>query len=68
VPAKMEKVKNNPGIYKRGSRYVITWEHRGRQHKESFRTLGEAREAKGRRHAGDRRPTSRVAFDTYFES
>jgi integrase len=68
MPAKMEKVKNNPGIYKRGSRYVITWEHRGRQHKESFRTLGEAREAKGRRHAGDRRPTSRIAFDTYFES
>lgn len=67
MAAKLEKVKNNPGIYKRGSRYVITWEHRGRQHKESFRTLLEAREAKGRRHAGERRPTSRIAFEVYFE-
>ncbi len=66
MPAKLEKTKT-PGIYKRGSRYVITWEHRGRQHKESFRTLAEAREAKGRRHAGERRPMSRVDFGTYFE-
>ena len=35
---------------------AIIWEHRGKQHKESFRTLPEAREAKGRRDAGEKRP------------
>lgn len=65
MAAKMKKTRY-PGIYKRGSRYVVTWEHRGRQHKESFATLAEAREAKGRRQAGDRRPTSRVGFVDYF--
>jgi integrase len=34
----------HPGIYKRGSRYVVVWKHRGRQHKEYFRTLAEARD------------------------
>ena len=43
------------------------WRHRGTQHKEFFRTLAEAREAKGRRQAGDRRPRSRVNFEEYFE-
>ena len=47
------------GIYRRGSRYVVIWTHRGRQQKEAFRTLAEAREAKGRRQAGDKRPKSR---------
>lgn len=65
MAAKMKKTKY-PGIYKRGSRYVVTWEHRGRQHKESFATLAEAREEKGRRQAGDRRPTSRIGFAEYF--
>jgi integrase len=55
-----------PGIFKRGNRYVIVWRHRGRQHKESYRTMAEAREAKGRRHAGDKRPASRVGFEDYF--
>lgn len=55
-----------PGIFKRGSRYVIVWRHRGRQHKESFRTLADAREAQGkRRQAGERRAYSRETFDTY---
>jgi integrase len=66
MAAKMEKTRY-PGIYKRGSRYVIVWEHRGRQHKESFSTLAEAREAKGRRQSGERRPISRIRFDAYFE-
>ena len=65
MAAKMETTQT-PGIYKRGSRYVIVWEHRGRQHKESFATLAEAREAKGRRQSGDKRPTSRVRFADYF--
>jgi integrase len=66
VPAKLEKTRY-PGIYKRGSRYVITWEYRGQQRKESFATLTEAREAKGNRSAGEKRPKSRVRFGDYFE-
>lgn len=64
--AKMEKTRH-PGIYKRGSRYVVVWTYRGKQHKESHRTLAEAREAKGQRQGGDRRPASRVTFGEYFE-
>lgn len=55
-----------PGIFKRGSRYVVVWRHRGKQHKEFFRTLAEAREAKGQRQSGDRRPRSRTNFEDYF--
>jgi integrase len=66
MPAKLEKTRY-PGIYKRGSRYVITWEYRGRQRKESFATITEAREAKGNRTAGEKRPRSRVRFGDYFE-
>jgi integrase len=66
MPAKLEKTRY-PGIYKRGSRYVITWEYRGQQRKESFATLTEAREAKGNRSAGEKRPKSRVRFGDYFE-
>ncbi len=65
MASRMERTAT-PGIYKRGSRYVIVWTHRGKQHKEAFRTLAEAREAKGRRHAGERRPASRVGFEEYF--
>lgn len=65
MAAKMEKTRT-PGIYKRGGRYVVVWQHRGRQHKESFRTEAEAREAKGRRQAGESRPASRVKFGDYF--
>lgn len=67
MAAKLEKTRY-PGIYKRGSRYVITWEHRGRQHKESFATLAEAREKKGSRQSGERRPVAKVLFGTYFAS
>jgi integrase len=65
MAAKLEKTAT-PGIYKRGSRYVIVWEHRGRQHKESFRTMAEAREGKGKRQSGARRPSSRIGFEQYF--
>jgi hypothetical protein len=44
---------------------VVIWRHRGKQHKEYFATLAEAREAKGRRAAGDRRPPSRDLFEDY---
>jgi integrase len=67
----------HPGIYRRHSAackaksrckcsYVVVWEHRGSQHKESFRTLAEAREAKGRRDSGDSRPTERITLGSYF--
>jgi len=64
MPA-MEKTKT-PGVYKRGNRYVVTWRHRGKPKKEFFRTYAEAREAKGKRNAGDRRPTTKVRFGSYF--
>ena len=54
--AKLEPT-STPGIYRRHSKgcrregrcecaYAVTWRARGRQHKESHRTLAEAREAK----------------------
>jgi len=55
-----------PGIYRRGSRYVVVWEHHGRQHKQSFRTMAEAREAQGkRRQHGEKRPSTRQPFEEY---
>ena len=62
--AAMEKT-STPGVYRKGTRYVVVWRHRGQQHKSSHRTYAEAREAKGRRAAGDRRPSSRVRFAEY---
>jgi integrase len=62
----MEKTKT-AGVYKRGGRYVVTWRHRGKPKKEFFATYAEAREAKGQRTAGDRRPTTKIRFGVYFE-
>src|SRR5215210_2142519 len=64
MAAPMEKTRHS-GIYRRGSRYVAVWENRGRQHKQAFRTLAEAIEAKNTRQGGDRRPTTRRAFEDY---
>jgi integrase len=61
---KMERTRT-PGVYKRGDRYVVVWRHRGRQHKEFFATLTEAREAKGRRQSGDRRKPPRVRVSDF---
>jgi hypothetical protein len=55
------------GIYRRGSRYVVVWQHKGRQHKEFFATMAEAREAKARRQGGERRKIERVRFEDYAE-
>jgi integrase len=63
---RMERT-STPGIYRRGSRYVVVWRHRGKQHKSFHRTLAEAREAKGRRQAGERQPNRRVRLEDYFE-
>ena len=64
MAAPMEKTRH-PGIYKRGSRYVVVWRHKGRQHKSFHPTLAEAREAKGQRQGGDRRPVTRQSFEDY---
>jgi integrase len=74
MSAKLERT-NTPGIFRRHvadcdregrceCAYVV-WRHRGRQHTDTFRTLAEAREAKGQRDGGDRRPSSRQPFEEY---
>lgn len=74
--AKLTKT-STPGIYRRHTKgctggrctcsYVVVWRYRGKQETETFRTLAEAREAKGNRDAGDSRPTSRIILGEYFE-
>ena len=64
MAANMERTRT-PGVYKRGSRYVVVWRHRGKQHKSFHRTYEEAREAKGRRQSGHRRPASREPFEDH---
>lgn len=62
---KMERTRN-PGIFKRGGRYVVVWRHKGKQHKSFHRTLAEAREAQGqRRQRSERAPVSREPFEDY---
>lgn len=63
---KMTKTKT-PGVYKKGNRYVVTWRHRGKQHKEFHRTYELAREAKAKKTGGAKRPVARVGFEDYFE-
>ena len=74
--AKLTKT-STPGIFRRHAKdcagircdcsYVVVWRHRGKQETETFRTYAEAREAKGNREAGDKRPVSRIRFEDYFE-
>ena len=61
---------NTPGIYKRGSRYVVVFrDPQGRQRKRAARTLAEARELKATLTAdisrGEYRAFSRVTFADY---
>lgn len=58
----MVRVDGHPGIYSRGSRYVVVYRVRGKQHKRAFRTLTEARRFKAKADTGDavtagKRPT-----------
>jgi hypothetical protein len=64
MAAPMEKTRH-AGIYKRGGRYVVVWWHKGRQHKAAYKTLAEAREAKGQRDSGERQASSRADFEEY---
>jgi hypothetical protein len=62
---KLEKVKNHPGIYRRGSRYVVTWRERsGKQRRQSAGTLAEARDLKAK-NRNQRGPTRRIRFAAY---
>jgi integrase len=54
-----------PGIYSRGSRYVVKWTDRGVQRKEAFATLAQAREAQGKRRTGQTQAESNARFDEY---
>lgn len=58
-------VKNHPGIYRKGTRYLVKWRHHGRQRSRSFRTLAEAKRFKRQVDNGDSQPTSRQPFDAY---
>ena len=64
---RLVKVEGHTGIYRRGTRYVVIWKHRGKQHKQFFRTKAEAIEAKGLRDSGERRPASRHHVEDYFQ-
>jgi integrase len=64
MAAPMEKTRH-AGIYKRGGRYVVVWWHKGRQHKAAYKTLAEAREAKGQRDSGELQASSRADFEEY---
>jgi integrase len=62
---RMIAISGHPGIYKKGSRYLVRWRHHGRQRTRSFRTLTEAVRFKAQTVAGDTAPTSREPFSRY---
>jgi hypothetical protein len=69
MSARLERTAT-PGIYKRGSRYVVTFrDPLGRQRKRSARTLAEARNLKAELTAdvrrGEYRAQSKVTFAEY---
>jgi len=71
VSALLEKTKT-PGIYRRGSRYVVTFrDGRGVPRKRSAATLAEARDLKAMLTAdvrrGDYQPVSRLSFAAYAQ-
>jgi integrase len=70
MAAKMVRTRT-PGIYKRGSRYVVTYKVNGRQKKESARTLDQARSLKSVRQAdierGEFHEQTHVKFRKYAE-
>jgi integrase len=71
MAAKLEKTRH-PGIYRRGSRYVVRYtDGEGKTRQESARTLDDARNLKAERTAqvanGEHSPASRVKFREYAE-
>src|SRR5580704_279276 len=70
APGKPKPVKTTtPGVYKRGSRYMIVYRVNGKQKYESFRTLDEARRAKEARKTdiarGEFEERSRITLHEY---
>lgn len=59
----------HPGIFRRGSRYVVTYRHNGKLRKETTRTLDEARQLKAERtrqvRSGEFSEQSRQTFREY---
>lgn len=66
-PNPMVPVPNHPGIYTRGSRYVVVFRVRGAQRKRAFRTLTEARRFKGKADHGEAVSGSREGLIAYAE-
>lgn len=64
----MIPVENHPGIYKRGTRYVVVYRVRGAQHKRAFRTLTEARRFKTKADTGEAVSSARRPFIAYAGS
>lgn len=62
---KMIPVEGHPGIWRRGTRYVVKYTHRGQVRKKFLRTLTEAKKFKAAAAAGDARPTSAQSFKSY---
>lgn len=70
MAAKLEPVKGNPGVYKRGSRYAVIYrDAQGKQRQESARTLDDARRLRRRRQAsvddGTHTPQTRAKLADY---
>jgi integrase len=63
----MIPVENHPGIYSRGTRYVVVYRVRGAQRKRAFRTLTEARRFKTKADTGEAVSSARKAFLPYAE-
>ena len=70
MSAKLERTRH-PGIYKRGSRYVVAYRLAGEQKRETTRTLAAARALKSARQAdiarGEFHEASRIRFREYAE-
>jgi integrase len=68
MAAKLEKTRT-PGVYRRGSSYVVVYRHRGQQRKRCARTYDEARALKATLTAdirrGEHRETSALTFEEY---
>lgn len=62
---KKVSVKNHRGIFKRGSRYLVAYRHKGVQRSKYFRTLAEATRFKGQVDAGNTQTSSRRPFNKY---
>jgi integrase len=62
---RMIAVKGHPGVYRKGTRYLVRWRHHGHQKTRSFRTLTEAARFKAQTASGDTQATSRESFKRY---